>query len=50
MDRFEESQPIGLLTSECWGGDNVKPRDDRQIAGNVPSVSRKFNEVSKSLK
>jgi hypothetical protein len=29
MDRFEESQPIGPLTSECWGGDNVKPRDVR---------------------
>ena len=29
MDRFEESQPIGPLTSECWGGANVKPRDVR---------------------
>ena len=29
MDRFEESQPIGPLTSECWGGDNVKLRDVR---------------------
>ena len=29
MDRFEESRPIGALTSDCWGGDNVKPRDVR---------------------
>ena len=29
MDRFEPSKPIGALTSDCWGGDNVKPRDVR---------------------
>lgn len=29
MDRFEPSAPLGPLTSDCWGGDNVKPRDVR---------------------
>lgn len=29
MDRFEASKPLGELTSACWGGDNVKPRDVR---------------------
>lgn len=29
MDRFEAAKPIGSLTSACWGGDNVKPRDVR---------------------
>ena len=26
MDRLEASGRIGELTSECWGGENVKPR------------------------
>ena len=29
MDRFEEARPIGALTSDCWGGENVRPRDVR---------------------
>ena len=29
MDRLEASGRIGELTSECWGGENVKPRDVR---------------------
>ena len=29
MDRFEPERPIGEKTADCWGGDNVKPRDVR---------------------
>ncbi len=27
MDRFEPSEAIGPLVSDCWGADGVKPRD-----------------------
>ena len=29
MDRFEVATPIGAATANCWGGENVKPRDVR---------------------
>lgn len=52
MDRFEASQPIGALTSDCWGGDNVKPRDVRNgmespdysyWGGNITFVDGKYH-------
>lgn len=52
MDRFEASAQIGELTSECWGGDNVKPRDVRNgieepeysyWGGNITKVDGKYH-------
>ncbi|MGN0832577.1 MAG: glycoside hydrolase family protein [Kiritimatiellia bacterium] len=52
MDRFEVSRPIGELTSDCWGGDNVKPRDVRNgmesaeysyWGGNITPIGGKYH-------
>lgn len=52
MDRFEAAKPLGELTSDCWGGDNVKPRDVRNgieapdysyWGGNITLVDGKYH-------
>ena len=53
MDRFEPSSVIGNgWTTNCWGGDNVKPRDVRNgiedaeysyWGGNITKVGREYH-------
>lgn len=53
MDRFEPCSPIGNgWTSDCWGGDNVRPRDVRNgiedaehsyWGGNITKVGREYH-------
>lgn len=52
MDRFEPMKPIGAPVADCWGGDNVKPRDIRNgiespeysyWGGNITLIDGKYH-------